>query len=152
MSARTIALVTAIITIACAVFGVLYNGWSLAADLGGAFTEAARDPEMQHFYGAFYTMSAVSIACYLTLLVGGVQLVRRRRWAPWLLLGVWVFEIVYFFAVGALWRVSAIGPSVAGATGVANGGMMAQFFILLPIWGPVVVLWARQRAVSTSES
>jgi hypothetical protein len=41
---------------------------------------------------------------------------------------------------------------VAGATGVANGGMMAQFFILLPIWGPVVVLWARQRAVSTSES
>jgi len=150
MSARTALLATATVTILCAVLGLLYNAQSLAVGLGGRFAEIVRDHEMRHFYVAFYTMSAVCIACYLALLVGGVQLVRRRPWAAGLLVGVWIFELLYFFVVGALWRVTAISASVAGATGVANGGLMAQFFILLPIWGPVVVLWARRRAASTS--
>src|SRR5206468_3539161 len=84
-----------------------------AVSVGGGFAEIVRDHEMRHFYVAFYTMSAVCIACYLALLVGGVQLVRRRPWAAGLLVGVWIFELLYFFVVGALWRVTAISASVA---------------------------------------
>src|SRR5207247_730456 len=87
MSARTALLATATVTILCAVLGLLYNAQSLAVGLGGGFAEIVRDHEMRHFYVAFYTMSAVCIAGYLALLVGGVQLVRRRPWAAGLLVG-----------------------------------------------------------------
>ena len=89
---------------------------------------------LSYFYPAFYTMSAVCVVCYVLLLACSTALLRSRvRWSG-LLTGVLVFEVVYFFAVAALWMVPTIGQSVAGATGVANGGLMAQFIILFPLW------------------
>lgn len=56
-----------------------------------------------------------------------------------------LFEIGYFVLVGMSWQLPDFGESIAGASGVANGGMMAQFFILLPLWGPPAVLWIKRR-------
>ncbi len=105
---------------------------------------------MIYFYAAFYAMSVICIVCYLALLWGGVRLVRLRFSGSRLLIGVWMFEVVYFLGVGFMWHVSEVGASVAGATGVANGGMMAQFVILLPFWGPIAVVWAKRRHASTN--
>jgi hypothetical protein len=38
--------------------------------------------------------------------------------------------------------------SVGAATGIANGGLMAQFIILFPLWAPLVVWWARKKLQS----
>lgn len=55
-----------------------------------------------------------------------------------------LFEIVYFFSLGMLWLAPSMGMSVAAATGVANGGLMAQFLILFPLWAPLLAFWARR--------
>lgn len=147
---RAVIVATGVVTLLCALFGLLYTAQSLAVSLGGGFGDLARHHQMTHFYPAFYLMSAVSIACYVALLWGAFQLTRQRFSYSGLLIGVWLFEIVYFLAVGLLFRSSQLGASVAGATGVANGGMMAQFFILLPVWGPIAVLWTKRRYASTN--
>ena len=58
--------------------------------------------------------------------------------------GVLVIEVVYFFLIGLLWLHPTIGRSIAGASGVAIGGLMAQFITLLPVWAPIL-LWAAKR-------
>ncbi len=147
---RAVATATGLVTMLCALFGLAYNTQSLAVSRSGGFAHLVRDHQMTYFYHAFYAMSAVCVGCYLLLLWGGFQLARQRFFQSGLLIGVWVFEIVYFLAVGSLWRNPQLGASVAGATGVANGGMIAQFFMLLPLWGPIAVLWTKRRHVSTS--
>ena len=62
-----------------------------------------------------------------------------------MLISVWLFEIDYFLAVGAAWRIPNVGESIAGPSGVANGGMMAQFFILLRVWGPLAVFCIKRQ-------
>ncbi len=54
--------------------------------------------------------------------------------------------------IGILWTVPKIGLSVAGATGAANGGLMAQFIILFPLWAPFAVHWARKRSLHAAQS
>ena len=105
---------------------------------------------MTHFYAAFYAMSAICVVCYLILFWGGYQLARRRFSVSWLLISAWLFEIVYFLVIGLTWRIPDLGGSIAGATGVANGGLMAQFFILLPFWGPLAIFWVKRRHASPS--
>jgi hypothetical protein len=76
----------------------------------------------------------------------GIDLLRSRlRWARLISL-VFLFELIYLFAIGALWLKPTFGRSIAAATGVANGGLMAQFVVLLPIWGPVSLWWGVDRA------
>ena len=82
------------------------------------------------------------------LLWGGYHLARRRLSVAGVLTMAWLFEIVYVLAIRYAARISGIGESIAGAAGVANGGIMAQFFILLPFWGPLAMLWVRRRAPS----
>ena len=56
-----------------------------------------------------------------------------------------IAEVVYFFSISILWLVPKINMSVAAATGVANGGLMIQFIILLPIWAPIVLRVAKRK-------
>jgi hypothetical protein len=58
---------------------------------------------------------------------------------------VLLFEVIYFLSVSLLWTRLTSGMSVAAATGVANGGLMVQFVILFPLWGPLVLWWAKKR-------
>jgi hypothetical protein len=137
--------VVALVGILTALFGIYYSGISVFAALGGRFSDLVVRQKLAYFYPAFYGMSGICIVCYLLLLMSGVNLLRAQlRWG-WLLTGVLAFEVIYFFGVGALWLFPAIGMSVGAATGVANGGLMAQFLILFPLWAPVVLWWAMRK-------
>jgi hypothetical protein len=139
------AVVVGVFAVITALLGLLYNATTAATAWRGAFDSMLKQDEYPYFYQAFFIMSGVCVFCFIVLLVCGVDLVRSRlRWARLLSL-VLLFEVGYFFAAGSLWREPTIGLSVAAATGVANGGLMAQFIILLPFWAPLLLWWARSR-------
>ena len=54
-------------------------------------------------------------------------------------------EIVFFLILGMLWARSRHAMSIGAATGISSGGLMLQWFILFPVWAPIVVWLARQR-------
>lgn len=139
---RTMVLTTAIITILCCLLGLLYNCSSLTSAFSGTFGSADEQPV---FYLAFYAMSAVCIVFYLCLIGFSIDLIRGnfRTFVPFIV--VLLLEVAYFFSISALWMHPTIGGSVAGATGVANGGLMPQFFILLPLWAPIVLCLAKPK-------
>ncbi len=57
-----------------------------------------------------------------------------------------ISEALYFFSLGFVgWHLKGASLSIAAASGVANGGLMAQFIILLPLWGIVLTLWVRKK-------
>ncbi len=90
-------------------------------------------------------MTAVCIACYALLAFFGVQFIRGhaghvRRFA--VLMG---FEVAYFFSVAAMWLVPGLGMSVGAASGLANGGLMAQIITIFPVWAPLLAFWAARR-------
>ncbi|MHC4443355.1 MAG: hypothetical protein ACYTF1_17225 [Planctomycetota bacterium] len=118
--------------------GLWYNGTVM-------LTKFPADPSTPYFSHAFYIMLAICIACYLTLLFIGLQFIRLKSSLLRLFIGVMIFEVVYFFAVGFLWLSPGLGSSVATASGVANGGLMFQFLTLFPLWGPFLASWATRR-------
>ncbi|MCP4590551.1 MAG: hypothetical protein GY842_07395 [bacterium] len=124
--------------------GFWHNGSSL-------FASFPSDPSTPYFSHAFYTMSAVCLACYLVLLVIGIQFIRLNSSLLRLFIGVMVFEVVYFFSVAFLWLAPGIGTSVCAATGVANGGQMFQFVTLFPLWGSLLARWAKN-GIEASQS
>ncbi len=129
-----------------ALLGLIYNMMSLRAD----FSALQGQVDAPYFYPAFYIMSAICIVCYFALLYIGVQLMRGRTNVVLLLVLVVVFEILYSFAVGSLWLLPDYGMSIAAATGVANGGLMIQAFLLFPLWAPVVAFFA-SRSLQTKQ-
>jgi hypothetical protein len=131
-------------------FGLYYNAASMSAAFRGAFDPLLQQSDLPYFYHAFFIMSAICIVCYVVLFLCGVDLVRSRLRGSRLVILVLLFEVGFFLAVASLWREPTIGPSVGAATGVANGGMMAQFMILLPIWAPLLLWWAKARQGSAT--
>lgn len=134
-----------IVSIAVAAIGLFYNLNTLFTD----FSELRQDNDTPFFYPAFYTMSAICIGCYIILLICGVQFVRLRTGLLRLFVAVIIFEVVYFFSIGVMWLAPKIGMSVGAATGVANGGLMFQAFILFPLWAPIIAGWAAKRLSKT---
>lgn len=94
----------------------------------------------QYFDVAYWTMSLICIAfyagliCYALRLWGGLP--GSARAITCLLAG----EVAYFFGISLLWLMPTIGLGVGAATGVANGGLMVQFLVLLPLWVPAAFL------------
>lgn len=100
--------------------------------------------EEPYFRRAYLTMVAICLIWYAALLGFSMHFWKlKTAWRYWFL-GVLVAEAVYFFAIGLLWTLEDqdIARSVAAATGVANGGLMAQAVSLFPIWAPIIVFWA----------
>ena len=128
-----------------ALFGLWYNGTTFLTALRGGFSDLVTQQRLTYFYPAFYVMSCICLGCYVLLLLCGVDLLRARLRCFWLLTGVLVFEVIYFFLVAMSWLVPSVGMSVASATGVANGGLTIQFVILFPLWAPAVLWWARMK-------
>ena len=142
---RILVIVVGVVAALAALFGLYYNGMTIVIALRGGFSDLVAQKGLTFFYLAFYVMSATCVICYFLLLVLGIELLRMRlRWS-WLLIGVLLFEIVYFLSLGILWLLPSVGMSIAAATGVANGGLMAQFIILFPLWAPLVLWWARRK-------
>lgn len=129
-----------------AVIGLWYNLTTIFTDFG----DLAQERDIPFFYPSFYVMSAICIGCYIALLICGIQFVRLRTRLLALFTGVVVFEVVYFFSIGMLWLTPKVGMSVGAATGVANGGLMFQAFILFPFWAPFLAGWAARR-LTTNE-
>jgi hypothetical protein len=131
----------------CAGFGLLYNGASFYAVTSGALDTVQNQEPMPYVYQAFYVLSALCVACYIALAVCGIQFLRLSTSLIWLFVGVFVIEAIMWFATGRLWLHPTYGPSVAAATGISQGGLVPQFFTLLPLWAPVVVWLARRSLV-----
>jgi len=124
-----------------ALLGLFYNASSLFAAYAGAFDRMPGKVNLPYFEFAFFVMSSICVSCYLVMIVCAIDLLRLRLRTGQLLAFVLVFEVGYFFAVGSMWREPTVGSSIAAATGIANGGLMAQFLILFPVWGPTA-MWA----------
>ena len=146
--AKAAIVVVGIASIFMATAGLLYNLVTLSVDM----SEFAQDPDLPYLYPAFYTMSAVCISCYAALLACGIQFARMRTGLLWLFVVVIASEVVYFFAVAMMWLIPDIGMSVGAATGIANGGLAIQAFVLFPLWAPPVAIWASSRISSTGET
>ena len=139
--------ITGIACIVLAALGILYNAASIWGYLGAGLDK--RDPD---FRLAYWAMSSFCMACYVTLICIGIQLYRlRTRWC-YGLTALMAAEFAYNIFIHALWQ-SPLGPSVAAATGIANGGMSIQLFaFLFPIWGPVVSIRAHRTIISVNGS
>lgn len=123
---------------------VLFAGLGLWYNGSGLFAPMPPDPSLPYFLHAYYTMSAICVACYVTLLVIGIQFIRLNSSLLRLFIGIMIFEVVYFFSTAFVSMTPEVGMSVGAATGVANGGLMFQFLPLFPLWGSLLARWAMQ--------
>jgi hypothetical protein len=142
-------IILGVISIICSILGLLYNISMLYACFSGAFEELIKENKLFYFYQSFYTMSAICIVFYLLLFFCGIYFIKLLIRFVWLFISVLVSEIVYFFSIGALgWNLGDVSHSIAAATGVANGGLMIQVFILFPLWGSILALWLKKKIQS----
>jgi hypothetical protein len=101
-----------------------------------------------YFREAYYTMVSICFFWYASLVFFAVQFWRlRTEWRFWFL-AVLIAEAAYILSIGLLWRLKDhdLAMSVAAATGVANGGLVAQAVSLFPIWAPLIVFWAHSNS------
>jgi hypothetical protein len=137
---KTLFIVTGVIGILSAIFGLWYNATTLMTASSGAFDKINLDQPIPFFYQAFYTMSAICVFFYVLLVFFSIQIIRTQKAYIWPLTILLVSEVIYFFALGTLWLHPKWGMSIGAATGVANGGLMIQFVILFPLWAPILLL------------
>jgi hypothetical protein len=139
-----------IVAIVLGGLGMWYNVNTLFADYSDLVNQ-----ETPYFYHSFYLMSGVCFLCYVGLIACGIQFVRGAVGVVGLFIGILVFESMYLIALGLVWAALtsylSLGLSVGAATGVANGGLMFQFFILFPLWGSVAAYWARHKLNATTQ-
>lgn len=117
--------------------GLLYNAASMFALFNGAFDKAPGIAGLPHFYTAFYGMSAICFGCYLSIIAASIGLCRGSATCARLIAMLLLFEVLYFLAISLLWKLPNAGRGIASATGIANGGLIVQFVLLMPIWIPI---------------
>jgi hypothetical protein len=127
----------ATLLIVAAILGLLYNASSLSAAFRGAFDDSPNIANLPHFYTAFYVMSAICVMCYVSIIVASIGICLGSATCARVLAMLLLLEVLYFFAVGSMWALPNAGRGIAAATGIANGGLMAQFILLMPIWIPI---------------
>lgn len=134
-----------IVSIICAILGLLYNIATLLTSFSGAFEKLIKEQNLIYFYPSFYAMSGICIVFYLLLIFCGIYFLRLQVRFAYLFITVMLCEVLYFLSLGFVgWQLKGASLSIAAATGVANGGLMAQFIILFPLWGTILALWARK--------
>lgn len=135
---RYVSYAVAALLIIAAVLGLLYNVNSLFVAFSGAFDQSPDIAGLPYFFTAFYVMSSICIGCYLAIIAASVGLCRGSATCARLLAMLLLFEVLYFFAISALWMLPSVGRGIGAATGIANEGLMVQFLLLMPIWIPIV--------------
>jgi len=134
-----------ILTVVLAAAGLVDTAGSFYRVISGALDELVTESGLPYFYPAFYVMASVCVAFYLVLAFCGVRFIRLRSELWWLFTAVLVTEVVYLFSIGYwLWPNRTLGHSVAGATGISTVGLTYQFFLLFPLWAPILVYVAHR--------
>jgi len=149
-TAKIILRVIGVISVIAALFGLWYNSVTLSSAFTGAFKNNDSSGDMPYFHLAFYLMSTVCIICFIFLFIFGIQFIRGRSENMTRFVGLLIFEVAFFIAISVSWGLPEVGLSIAGASGVSTGGMMAQYIILFPLWAPPLALWA-SRTLETVE-
>lgn len=110
--------------------------------------------ETPYFREAYYTMLSICLAFYTLLAFFGVQFWQLKTRLRFWFLGLLIFELGYVVSVGLLWRLDEeqIARSIAAASSVANGGLVAQGITLFPIWAAIVVFWAHSNSSSSGRA
>jgi hypothetical protein len=144
-AARAIFIILGVFSLISAGLGLLYNFGTLSAVWSGAFDEVRSElgEELPKVETAYYTMWAICTAFYLGLAFCGAQFLRYRHEIIWTFTGIMAAEVLFFIIVGRLWAHSPYAASISAATGIAAGGLMVQFLLLFPLWGPIAGLLAR---------
>jgi hypothetical protein len=138
------------IVLACAGFGLLYSGVGVYAVATGALETVPYEQPLPYLYQAFYAFSAACVACYVALVICGVQFLRLSTSLIWLFVAALAVEVAVYLLTAQLWAHPAYGPSVAAATGISQGGLVPQYLVLLPVWAPALVWMARRSLKSRS--
>lgn len=132
-----------IVSIIVSILGFSYNIYIFTTDISELNTKIVPDFDMAYFKVAFYAMSAVCIAIFTALTITGIQLIRGKSLWAYALLAIMLFEVAYYVVIGQLLPHPVYGESINSATGIANGGLMVQLFILFPLWAPIMAVWTR---------
>jgi hypothetical protein len=143
-AARITLRIIGVLIVFCTVSGLLYNATSFVAIASGALERTPREQPVPYLYPAFYTLSAVCIVCYFSLIACAVQFFRLSTSWIWFFVFVLCVEAVVYFGTEFFWTNPVYGASVAAATGISTAGLMPQFLILLPLWAPILVWLARR--------
>ena len=137
---------TGLVTILTAVFGLYLSFKTLITVIAGGFAERLQQYDVPYFYPASYLMLSVTILCCVVLEWCGTDQVRLKLAHLKLFVGLFVFELLYLvFVGGVLWRSREFGMSVGAATGAAMNGLLPPFFVLLPLWAPFTLAWAKKK-------
>ena len=133
-----------------AILGLIPSGISGATVM---FQGLAAMPDAPYEIPAFAVMWSVTVCCLVGLaIIGADFLSGRARLAPWFS-GLLAFEVVWTVLPGLLWRVwtpewRPVAMSIAAATGIANGGIMVQWFVFYPVWGIFAARWVKRAIVA----
>ncbi|TWT74748.1 hypothetical protein [Allorhodopirellula solitaria] len=116
-------------------FGLFYNlpppDSLLSVSEGGPI-----DPP--YFRFAYFLMAAICVCFYCALIYQSTCLWKGFPGAARAITRIFVAEVAYFFLIPMLWIVPVVREGVGPAMGIANGGLMAQFLIFLPLWAPLL--------------
>jgi hypothetical protein len=140
-TAKGFLIAVGIASIAMAVYGLWYNLQTLFMD----FSNIPQEHNTPYFYPVFYTMSAICIGCYITLLVCGVQFIRLRTNLLVLFICAIIFEVVHFFSIGILWAAPKVKMSVEIAIVSASAGLWLQIRTLFILWAPLIAICAAMK-------
>lgn len=125
------------LAVVAALLGLAYNAATLFF-----FSDIRRSDDPPFLGVVFFALSFLCIALYCVLFACGIQLLRLRANWWWVLAIVCAAELTLRTAVRAAWQHPEWGQSIAMATGISMGGMMAQVAVYFPWWGPVLVFLA----------
>jgi hypothetical protein len=99
-----------------------------------------RDPDFRKFFVLF---SFLSIFYNLVLTVLAGLLITGYYISWWFLLIFSLLPLAFTSWLGTQWLNPKYGNSLGAATGIGNVGMGMPLMLLLPIWGPVALWFAR---------
>jgi hypothetical protein len=159
---RRVRIAIAVVSIIAAVIGLLYNAYAFWHIASGDWSNLF-NTQLRSFLTIFCIMIAVCTAFYVLLLGAGIAFLRGRlNWVGPFVIGL-ICEAAYWLLVYAPWRILTPGWSAAAvrnlmhggysvegsaafgmATTIANAGMVAQFDLLFPLWGPALMWWVKR--------
>jgi hypothetical protein len=134
--------VVALVALLAAPYGVYYTLSHLAV----TYSEPPGE-DTPYFLEAYYSMVTVCLIFYALLAFFGMQFWRLNTRLRFWFLSLLIIEVAYVFLLGFLWGLEdqEIAMSIAAATGVANGGLVAQGITLFPIWAGIIVFLAHSK-------
>jgi hypothetical protein len=117
---------------------------TITVEIGGAEST----PDAPHFVAVFFAMVAINLAFEVLLAIAGILLWQAKTVGLTICNAIFPAEILYSLIVFALWSPGlsgGLGTSIAGATGVGNGGLVVQWITGYPVIALVVLNVLRPR-------